>query len=141
MIDQNGNACLADFGLLTFVSDPSNPTSGSSITNAGTTRWMSPELLYPEHFGFMQSRPTNESDCYALGMVIFEVLSGRPPFTGDRDYIVTRKVIEGERPGRPEGAQFTEALWRITEQCWSPQPNDRPVAGAVLQSLEEASKV
>ena len=48
MIDQNGEACLADFGLLTFVTDPSNTTNLSSVANAGTTRWMSPELLHPE---------------------------------------------------------------------------------------------
>jgi hypothetical protein len=37
---------------------------------------MSPELLYPENFGIPQSegdRPTRQSDCYALGMVIYEV--------------------------------------------------------------------
>lgn len=81
MIDQNGQARLADFGLLTFVSDPTNPTNSGSSTNAGTTRWMSPELLHPEEFGFKHSRPTEKSDCYALGMVILEVLSGAPPFT------------------------------------------------------------
>ena len=37
---------------------------------------MSPELLYPERFGVPESennRPTRQSDCYALGMVIYEV--------------------------------------------------------------------
>ena len=135
MIDQNGHACLADFGLLTFVSDPSNPTNPSSITNAGTTRWMSPELLHPEHFGFKQSQPTDKSDCYALGMVVLEVLSGEPPFPHDKDLIVMRKVIEGERPKRPEVLWFTDNIWRTLEQCWSPQPSDRPTIEAVLQNL------
>jgi len=47
-----------------------------SYTAGGTVRWMSPELLYPEKFGILGSendRPTRESDCYALGMVIYEV--------------------------------------------------------------------
>ena len=37
---------------------------------------MSPELLHPEKFGMLESednRPTRQSDCYALGMVIYEV--------------------------------------------------------------------
>ena len=34
---------------------------------------MSPELLYPKEFGFKECRPTKPSDCYALGMVIYEV--------------------------------------------------------------------
>jgi len=34
---------------------------------------MSPELLYPDKFGAKDSRPTTQSDCYALGMVVYEV--------------------------------------------------------------------
>lgn len=34
---------------------------------------MSPELLYPERFGAKDSKPTTHSDCYALGMVVYEV--------------------------------------------------------------------
>ena len=47
-----------------------------SFTAGGTHRWMSPELLDPELFGIPKSegdRPTRQSDCYALGMVIYEV--------------------------------------------------------------------
>ena len=47
-----------------------------SFTAGGTCRWMSPELLDPEMFGVPLSegdRPTKRSDCYALGMVIYEV--------------------------------------------------------------------
>ena len=140
MIDQHGQARLADFGLLTLVSDPLNTTNTSSVTNAGTTRWMSPELLHPEEFGFEQSRPTKQSDCYALGMVILEVLSGEPPFARDKDFIVMRKVIDGERPRRPEGAFFTNRLWMTLEKCWSPQPTDRPSGEAVLECLGQVSK-
>ena len=143
MVDRDGHARLADFGLLTFVLDPTNPTTSSSATNAGTTRWMSPELLHPEQFGFGDGRPTKQSDCYALGMVILEVLSREPPFARDNECIVMWKVIEGEHPERPrgEGAWFTDNLWRTLEQCWSPQPNDRPTVEAVLKCLERASKV
>ena len=139
MIDHNGGACLADFGLLTFVSDPSNPTNSSSVTSAGTTRWMSPELLHPEHFGFEQSRPTKKSDCYALGMVILEVLSGERPFANYQDVIVLRKVIDGEHPERPNGLWFTDDLWGTLERCWTPQSNDRPTIAAVLECLEQVS--
>ena len=42
------------------------------IYSVGTFRWMSPELLDPPRFR-SSGRPTRESDCYALGMVIYEV--------------------------------------------------------------------
>jgi len=47
-----------------------------SFTEGGTYWWMSPELLDPERFGMPEpedNRPTKQSDCYALGMVIYEV--------------------------------------------------------------------
>jgi len=105
---------------------------------------MSPELLDPDQFGFENSRPTKESDCYALGMVILEVLSGQAPFTRYKEFVVMRKVIEGERPGRPEGAEgvwFTDDFWRMLENCWSSQPKDRPTVEAILERLERASTV
>ncbi|KAF9646790.1 kinase-like protein [Thelephora ganbajun] len=142
LIDKHGHACLADFGLVAIVSNPAYPTTSVSSTNAGTIRWMSPELLDPDQFGFKDGRVTKESDCYALGMVIYEVLNGQPPFTSYKDYIVLGKVVEGERPGRLDGVKgvwFTDDLWGILEQCWSAQPKDRLTIEAVLEHLGQAS--
>ena len=44
------------------------PLSSTTVSSAGTVRWMSPELFFGQN-----SSPTRESDCYALGMVIYEV--------------------------------------------------------------------
>ena len=131
---------MADFGLLTFVSDPANPSASISTTNlGGTTRWMSPELLHPELFGFADSRLTKESDCYALGMVILEVLTGQVPFACYEGYVVMRKVVDGERPERPKGAWFTDDLWGTLELCWSSRSKGRPTVEAVLECLERVS--
>ena len=139
MVDQRGKARLADFGLLTFISDPTNATNSSSFLPAGTTRWMSPELLHPELLGFNGSRPTKSSDTYALGMVIFEVLSGESPFSNDKNVIVMRKIIEGVRPERPQVVWFTDGLWGTLEKCWSHQPKDRPTVETVLERLMQVS--
>jgi len=144
LIDRDGRARLADFGLLIIVSDSTYHTSSSTPKSAGTTRWMSPELLDPDRFGCEDGRATKESDCYALGMVILEVLSGKPPYPNCNGMVVMRKVVEGERPGRPEGKEevwFTDDLWVILEQCWLPRPERRPAINAVLQCLERGSTV
>jgi len=142
LIDQDGHARLADFGLLTIVLDSTYHTSSSTPKGAGTTRWMSPELLDPDQFGRGDGRPTKESDCYALGMVILEVLTGKPPFPNYNSLIVTSKIIEGKRPGRPEGEEgvwFTNDIWEMLEQCWSSQPERRPTVDAVLRCLKRGS--
>ena len=142
LIDKNGFARLADFGLLTIISDPTNYTASGSVVARGTTRWMSPELLDPDQFEFCDGRPTKESDCYALGMVIYEVLSGKSPFTSLKEHIVMRKVLEGERPGMPEGTEggwFRDDLWGLVKLCWEAQPESRPSVEAVLERLERVS--
>ena len=104
---------------------------------------MSPELIDPERFGSKGSRPTKKSDCYALGMVIYEVLSGQAPFAPYNGFTVMRKVTEGERPGRPEGVEgvwFTDDLWGMLKRCWMPQPGSRPSIDAVLECLGPVSR-
>lgn len=142
MIDQHRHARLADFGLLTIIADLTNLTSSTSFSTAGTTRWMSPELLDPDQFGTKRGRPTKESDSYALGMVILEVLSGRAPFKPLSELIVMRLVTEGKRPERPvgpEGGWFTEDLWEMLNLCWEARPESRPGVGEVSKCLERVS--
>ena len=134
MIDGNGHACLADFGLVTIISDPANPLSSSSNAQGGTVRWMGPELIVPDQFGLEKSRPTRASDCYALGMVLYEVVGGKLPFHNDTDITVSLKVVKGQRPRRE--AQFPGRLWEMLELCWAHYPNDRPNVEDVLLCLE-----
>ena len=106
LIDQTGHARLADFCLLTIVSDSKNRSSSSSDVRGGTARWMSPELINPQRFGFESCRPTKRSDCYALGMVVYETISGHFPFYKHGNLNVILKVLAGELPSREPG--FTD---------------------------------
>jgi len=103
---------------------------------------MSPELFDPEGFDLKDGRPTDNSDCYALGMVVYEVLSGQLPFFRHRGCVVL-KIAKGERPERPQGVEgvwFTDDVWGILEGCWRPIPADRPRIKDVLQCLESVSR-
>ena len=102
-------------------------------------RWMSPELVAPEEFGFKRSRPTKSSDCYAFGMVIYETISGNLPFYETRDMAVFLSVVLGKHPSR--GAAFSEDLWKMMESCWRFQPDDRPSIADVLRFLRADSNI
>jgi len=101
---------------------------------------MSPELFDPETG---DHRPTKHSDCYALGMVIYEVLSGHIPFYLFSTQVIPGKVFKGDRPERPQGAEgvwFTDEVWEVLGCCWTPQPEDRPSIEDVLRCLDETSR-
>jgi len=123
-----------------MITDQMTFISTISRVEGGTIRWMSPELLNPELFGFNDGRLTKESDCYALGMVIYEVLSGQRPFAQDKDFVVIQKVIEGKRPERPPGTRFTNELWGMLELCWNHKPCDRPSLETILKRLERVTR-
>ena len=137
LIDQTGHARLADFGFLTIISDAATYLPSSSFSIGGTLRWMSPELIAPGKFGLEASRPTKSSDCYSLGMVAYETVSGKKPYQETPDVAVFLKIVEGEHPRRCEG--FADGLWGMMEQCWTFQPSGRPSIEGVLQCLEMCS--
>ena len=137
MIDDNGCAVVAGFGLITLV--PGQSTFLSSCMDAGAVRWMSPELLNPEKFGLSGSQQTKESDCYALGMVAYEILSGCAPFGTNGHFTILRKVIDGEHPERPQGEAgklFTDQIWSMLDCCWETEPRVRASARDMLLRLE-----
>jgi serine/threonine protein kinase len=77
LINSKCHACLADFGLSAIIVDTDFIDGLSSHRAAGTIRWMAPEILDPEKYGYTkQARrklPSKSTDIYALGMTILEV--------------------------------------------------------------------
>ena len=94
--------------------------SESDASIGGTFYWMSPELLDTSRFG-SKARLTRESDCYALGMVIYEVgrlyspewpitnlfqvLTGLQPFHHLHSYPLMLAIAGGECPEKPRDAE------------------------------------
>jgi serine/threonine protein kinase/tetratricopeptide (TPR) repeat protein len=111
-------AVITDFGLA------SNTTQSGEI--GGTPRYMAPELWRGE-------KATKASDIYSLGVVLYEMVAGRPPFADEAD----------RRTGRPPpAATLAKALgtrWdRAILDCLRPAPEDRPAdAALVLSALKK----
>ena len=157
LIDNTGTACVADFGLMIMADLGTILLSETAVSSGGTLYRMSPELLYPSRFG-SNGRPTHESDCYALGMVVYEVgwlyssrrplthasqvLTGLQPFRHLHDYTAVAVALEGKRPEKPLDAEslgFSHTLWSLVELCWSEPSSARPTAQRLLDYLSAVS--
>jgi len=151
-------ACLADFGFMTMVLDPSKPMSCSAQLQGGTLMFMSPELLMPSKFGSTEAVPTPEADIFAFGLVIyqvcdrdrdhslftyiFQVLTGKLPFPGLGMAEIVMNVVQGVRPTKPESASaigFSDPLWSFVQRCWDGEMGLRPKATEVISQLERAA--
>jgi len=84
IIDTDGRARLLDFGLATLRQDEKLTKTGSTL---GTIGYMSPEQI--------QAKPTDKrSDLFSLGVVIYEMIAGKRPFTGDYEAATLNAILK-----------------------------------------------
>ena len=108
MIDRQGNAKIMDFGIARFLEKEGTTMPGTLV---GTPEYMSPEQT---EFGAVDQR----SDIYSLGIILFEMLTGRVPFEGET-VIGTAMMHRSEPPPHPSklNPQIPPDLSRIILRC------------------------
>ena len=130
-------AIIADFGSACPLATPAGiPDEGEE----GAPSFMAPELFLPTKFGLERGRPSKEADVYALGMTMYQVLTGKPPFRPTRKAAIIRAVISGERPAKPEDAEeigMTEVVWNLLRECWREDRMTRPNISDILLWVDE----
>jgi Tol biopolymer transport system component/tRNA A-37 threonylcarbamoyl transferase component Bud32 len=93
----DGQALVADFGIALAASKAGGNRMTETGMSLGTPHYMSPEQAMGER------EITARSDVYALGVVLYEMLTGDPPFTGSTaQAIVARVLTETPRPILPQ---------------------------------------
>ncbi|KAL0954124.1 hypothetical protein HGRIS_005266 [Hohenbuehelia grisea] len=131
LIGDDAKALIADFGLSHLQEQAANGatrTMASAQRLNGTLRWMAPELLDGEKL----EKP---SDVYSYALVAWELFTGNVPYSHIPERAFARRVVDKqERPERPESLT-NDLLWDLMQQCWQPEPADRPVVSAIQARL------
>lgn len=110
LIDHHGRALLADFGIA-----QSATKSGQFAPSIGTLRYMAPEQLEGKE---VDAR----SDVYSLGVVFYELLTGKLPYSSDQPTTVRQEIVAGVHLGS-DG--MTVELRRICEKALQLDPQNR----------------
>jgi len=135
MIDREGNARILDFGIARSLKSRGMTESGHMI---GTPEYMSPEQA-------QDTGVDQRSDIYSLGIILYEMVTGKVPFTGDTPISITIKHIE-ETPKSPKTLvpQIPDVLNQLIMKCLAKNKEYRHKNAGELRSelaeIEESLK-
>ncbi|GAB1641927.1 protein kinase domain-containing protein [Krasilnikovia sp. MM14-A1259] len=121
-VDGRLDTRLTDFGIARMLTTPRLTLPHAVV---GT-----PHYMAPESFQGVPAGPA--ADVYALGVLIYEMLAGHPPYEGDSVPELMQQHLEG-RPERLPG--MPDPLWDVIRSCLRPNPRRRPAAAALAARL------
>jgi serine/threonine-protein kinase len=130
LLDRDGHAHLADFGIAhSLEADAERLTQTGMVV--GTPAYLSPEQLAGSEVG-------PRTDSFGLGAVLFEMLTGRPPYAAMAPLL----LAEAHAAGPPAMPDIDPALAGITRACLATAPSERPPdAGFVAATLRGFSSM
>src|SRR3990172_6601064 len=129
MLDDQGNPVLTDFGIAKIIGGKVHTLTGSII---GTALYMSPEQV-------TGGKVDPRADLYSLGVVLFEMLSGVPPFDGDSAMTIMLKHVNEPAPDISQlSPEIPPALKAVVEKALAKDPADRfQTAEAMAAALRQ----
>ena len=132
MVDEGGNAKIMDFGIARSLKLKGITGAGMMI---GTPEYMSPEQV--------EGKETDpRSDFYSLGVILYEMVTGRVPFEGDTPFTIgVKHKSEPPRNPRELNGQIPEELSRLILRCLAKEKDKRyQTTEEIISDLDKIEK-
>jgi serine/threonine protein kinase/dienelactone hydrolase len=139
VVSETNRVKVLDFGLAKLIAPPAGATDVTATATlatgvgsvVGTPAYMSPEQA--------QARPIDEkSDVFSFGIVVYEMLAGRRPFSGDTPMATLTAIVgQAQTPLKSLRAHLPPDLERLTDSCLQKNPVARPSADDIVRELEK----
>ncbi|GES80260.1 kinase-like domain-containing protein [Rhizophagus clarus] len=121
----NGKLSIADFGLFKKLAE---------VTNSISIRNVMVEYVEPQCLKNIEYKKDKKSDIYSLGVLLWEISSGFPPFSGFSKDILYGYIKDGHREEPIEGAPIK--YQKLYQECWDDEPKSRPDIEKVYEILK-----
>lgn len=132
MLNVMGQAILMDFGVVKIVGGDTHTATGAVL---GTARYMSPEQIRGE-------KVDARTDIYSMGVMLFEMLSGEPPFQADSALTLMMMHVNDPVPDvRKIRSDVPEDLATIIERAMAKNPNERFQSGEQLAKALRSARL
>ncbi|HZQ35023.1 MAG TPA: serine/threonine-protein kinase [Dehalococcoidia bacterium] len=125
MLDEAGQVVLMDFGVARTLGQATITQTGFSL---GTPQYMAPEQVRGDPAG-------PAADIYALGVLTYHLLAGRPPFVGDTAHVLHAQVYDPPPPLAGVRPDLPPALCAAVEAALAKSPDARPPSAAAFLAL------
>jgi len=130
MLNTQGQVILMDFGIAKIVGGQRHTATGAVV---GTAMYMSPEQIRGE-------QPDRRSDIYSLGVTLYEMVSGQPPFQADSAMTLMMMHVNDPVPDpRKLNPEVPDVLIAIINKALAKNPNDRYQTAAEMASALRAA--
>ena len=126
LIRKNGTIAITD--LSCAITLPSETESCEDKSGPGSTRYKSPEVLSSQLYSY-------QSDVYAYGMILYEMMNGEIPFKGLTDTQVIIEVVKKKKHPPIPSHNTPKGFIELLRACWSYDPHERPLFPDIIARL------
>ncbi|RIA79354.1 kinase-like domain-containing protein [Glomus cerebriforme] len=107
------------------------PADNPSSSIYGNLPYIAPEVI-------LEKKYTQASDIYSIGIIMWEISSGYPPFYNCKhNYDLAMDIINGKRPKIAKETETPREYKELMEQCWNSDPSKRPKIDVLFDGIEK----